>query len=413
MTHPVPLLLISDDPSAPTGLGRICRDLATRIHANLSDVYRLGVAGMGGTGSCKFGWTQYHLEGVSDWIIPSLPEIVEDFAGKERCIVLPIWDAHRLSWFSQPQRLGGESLANFPRLQRWLMKANIERWIYAPIDSSGPNDKLSFPIALTLLGFDRILAYGQFGEDVIRRTLGDAEASKRHLTNLPHGIDSSVFYERDRSKLRNNFLWLTGAQSMFVLAGTPGATTMPIQEDEILVGMVCTNQSRKDLPLSLECCSILARDRKLRIWLHTDKLEGNYSIPSLLCDYGLQDRAVISLGILTDDVMAQAYSACDLTIGPGSEGFGFPLLESQYCGTPVVTGAYAGGADIVPKEWQVSPDAFRYEGSYACKRPVYLAWKWAAVADHLIGKRCNRPGRYNWNNLWPNEWEPYFRKAAI
>ena len=37
---------------------------------------------------------------------------------------------------------------------------------------------------------------------------------------------------------------------------------------------------------------------------------------------------------------------------------------------------------------------------------------WAKKANELIGKRCNRPGEYDWNRLWPERWEPYLREAA-
>ena len=85
---PKPLLIVTDGISGPSGLARIGRYIATKTHENLSDVYRLGVAGYGGVGSRKFPFPQYHLEGVqSDWVLPSLPEIVQDFAGDERCIV--------------------------------------------------------------------------------------------------------------------------------------------------------------------------------------------------------------------------------------------------------------------------------------------------------------------------------------
>lgn len=406
------LLLISDSVSANTGLARIARDLSTRIYENLSDVYELATAGVGGCGSSKFGFPQYHLEGVqSDWVLPSLQEIVEDFAGNVRCTVMFVWDASRLGWFSQPDRLGNETLTRYPGMREWLLRANMEKWLYCPLDASGPNDKLTFPLAITLMGFDRLLAYGPFGEGVIRKTIGDEESNKRHLTNLPHGIDSEKFFELDRKLCRRLFLKHTGAQSMFNMFKQKD--TPPIAENETLIGICATNQARKDWHLGLQTCALLARDRKIRIWIHTDSLEREWSIPSLLVDYGLLGSEVISLGYLSDEKMAEAYSACDLTLGIGPEGFGFPLIESQFCGTPVVTGAYAGGGDIVPKDWQVEPlPAFKYEGSYSCARPVYNAEHWAMNAGVLIGKRCNYPGRYDWARLWPAEWEPYLREAA-
>jgi glycosyltransferase involved in cell wall biosynthesis len=352
---------------------------------------------------------------MSEWILPTLPEIVNDFAGKERCVILFIWDASRLGWFSQPERLASDSLMKFPGLKEWLLKANIEKWLYCPLDASGPNDKLTFPLALTLMGFDRLLAYGPFGEGVIRRTIGDEEADKRHVMWLPHAIDGDTFYELDRKLCRRLFLKHTGAQSMFAMLDPKNATTPPITEDETVVGICATNQSRKDFPLGLETCAILARNRKLRVWIHCDGLERNWSIPSLLVDYGLIGKELLTLGYLPDSVMAEAYSASDLTLGIGPEGFGFPAAESLACSTPVISGSYAGAADFVPEAFQVEPVAFRYEGSYSCKRPVYNATDWAEKADHVLRTASRSDtllgSRYEWKENW-KAWEAWFREAA-
>ena len=406
------LLTISDSPSSSTGLGRIHRDLTTRIHANLSDVFDLASAGYGGTGSSKFPWMQYHLEGVqSDWVLPSLPEIVQDFAGDERCIILCISDLHRWTWLSQPERLGGETLAKYPRLKHWLKHANIEKWIYVPLDSSGPNDRLSFPIALTALGFDRLLAYGEFGEALLRRSIGDEEADKRHLTHLPHGIDCDVFYEYPRNLSRKLFLQHTGAQTMLAMLGV-NPEIKPIADDEVLVGCLMTNQSRKNWPLAIEAFAILASRRPARLWIHTDELERAFSIPTLLVDYGVLEKTIISLGYLPDEKLATGYSAADLTFGTGSEGWGLPLGESLACSCPAIHGAYAGGADVVPRSMQVEPLGFFYEGSYASRRPFYRAKDWAAKAEEWVGKRASLDPKYDWVNNWKDGWEPYLREAA-
>ena len=403
-----PLLIISDAISAPTGLARIARDLSTRVHEHLGDVYRVGTAGYGGAGSRKFPFPQYHIE-KDEWIILNLPDIVKDFAGSERCKVLFIWDLHRISWFSQPEQLGSESLAKYPELKNWLLKANIEKWCYVPLDSTGPNDRLSFPIALTALGFDRLLAYGPFGESLLRRTIGDDEANKRNLTNLPHGIDLSVFYECHRKVSRNSFLHLTEALPLLAMLGR-NSIVKPIAQDEILVGCVCTNQARKNLDLACETIALLARDYKIRFWLHTDTLERAWSIPSLLIDYGILDRTLISLGFLPDYKMAAGYSACNITLGVGSEGWGLPLAESLACGTPVIHTSYAGGADIVPREMQVDPIAFYKEGSYSSMRPVYRAEDWAAKALGWTGRRASLDPKYDWKNNWIG-WEKWFREG--
>ena len=404
------LLIVSDAISGSSGLARIARDISTRIHANLSDVYDLAVAGYGGATSCKFGFHQYHLEGVqSDWVLPSLPEIVNDFAGNERCTLLFISDPSRLGWFADPERLGGETLAKYPGLKQWLLKANIARWIYAPVDASGPNDKLTLPLALTLMGFERILAYGQFGEGVIRRTIGDENANQRHLTWLPHGLDCSEFYEMPRKLSRKLFLEYTGAQTLFTMLGQK--KTDPIADDEILVGAVATNQGRKNWCLAAETIAILSKKHKVRFWIHTDNLEGGWSIPSLLADFGLLEKTVISMGLIPDAKLASAYSACDLTLGPGVEGFGFPAAESLACQTPVITGSYGGAADFVPKDMQIDPIGFYKEGSYSCMRPVYRAEDWAKKAEEWIGKRTQLDSVYDWEQNW-QAWSKYLREAA-
>jgi glycosyltransferase involved in cell wall biosynthesis len=405
------LLTISDSISASTGLARIHRDIALRTHKHLSDIYDLATFGFGSPGSTKIPIPQLVAEGVDNWVLPTLPQVCADFFGEEKGIILTILDPWRLTWLAAPRGCS-ELFTKFPGLQAWAIKRPFELWGYVAVDSSGPQDRLSFPLMKTLLGFDRLLGYTQFAEDVIRRTIGDEEADKRHLTNLPHGIESSVFYELPQKLSRKLFLEYTGAQSVFHMLKMTDHT-VPIEDGEILVGCVCTNQNRKDIALVAETIAILARNKRVRLWLHTDSLEKYWSIPNLLIDFGIIDKTVISLGQISDNRMASAYSACDVTLAPGlGEGFGLPLAESLACCTPVIHGNYAGGAEIVPRDMLVNPVVFRYEGSYASKRPVYRAEDWAAKAEEWIGKRASLDEKYDWVNNWRDGWEPYLRKAS-
>jgi glycosyltransferase involved in cell wall biosynthesis len=415
MGNPRPLLIIGDAVSSNSGLGRIGRDLATRIHEHLSDVYRVATFGSGGVGSCKLPFTQFSMENMRDWVLPSLPDVVNDFFGEERGIILFIWDLSRVSWFSQPQAFA-ELTNSFPGLQRWLSKQNYEKWIYCPIDASGPNDRLTFPLMKTLLGFDRILAYGSFGEGVIRRTIGDEQSDKRHLTNLPHGIDGEVFCPLPRNLCRKAFFQRTGAMQIV-------GDALPLQKDEVLIGIVATNQHRKDWALGLQTVSILSRTHKIRLWIHTDEMERYWSITALLIDYALIDKTVVSLGVISDEHMGAAYSACDFTLGIGPEGFGYCIHESLFCGTPCLHGDYGGAPEWILGHVQgvvtrhddepllVKPWAYRFEGVYASERPVFSPQDWAKKASELIGKRTNRNGEIDWVNLWPR-WKAYLREAA-
>ena len=415
MANPRPLLIISDSIASSSGLGRIARDLSVRIKENLSDVYRLATAGYGSPGSCKLPF-QYNLEGMRNWVLPTLPEIWDDFAGKEKGIIMFIWDPSRVSWFSDPI-LGEELLTEFPFLKPWLLNPSFERWIYAPIDASGPNDRLTFPLMRTLYGFDRILAYGQFGEDVIRRSIGEEAAAVKNLTHLPHGIDGEMFFPMNRTAARKAFFINTFAAP---LTGQPPKS---IADDEVLIGIVATNQSRKDWALGIETCALLkAAGHKVRLWIHTNKRESYWSIDSLLMDYNLVFETVVSLNQIPDERMAVAYSACDLTLGIGlGEGFGYPIMESMFCGTPCIHGDYGGAPEYLVGTIQgirineddpllVKPVAYRYEGEYSCKRPVFNAKDWADKAAAVIGNRMNHNGNIEWKALWPH-WEAWFRKG--
>lgn len=404
-TAPIPILFISDAPSAGSGLGRITGDIARRAHEHLGDVCRVAVLGYGGPGSCKLGFQQYAIEGMTDWMTPTLPQVWEDFAGEKKGICMTVWDASRLLWFSQPSRF--ELLETKPDLRRWLVDAPFKRWGYFPIDADGPNGKLSFALHQTLLGFDRLLAYGEWGQQVIERTIKEDDDGKGFdLANLSHGIDTDVFYPRLRVRCRFRFGSITGARTMIK---TPQLSS--IMADETLIGIVATNQARKDWSLGIATAAELAKIRKLRLWIHTDALERHWSIPSLLADYGLLDQTMISLGFLTDDSMAEAYTACDLTLGIGlGEGWGYPLAESLACGTPVIHGNYAGGAEIVPEAMRVEPIAYHSEGLYACVRPVFNVDHWVARAVEFLGQRATLDPRFAWSNLWPH-WETWFRSG--
>ena len=92
---------------------------------------------------------------------------------------------------------------------------------------------------------------------------------------------------------------------------------------------------------------------------------------------------------------------------------GYTIHESLFCGTPCLHVNYGGAPQwMVSPELLVEPVAYRYEGSYASKRPVCLAQDWANKANEIIGERVTHNGSIDWDILWPRWWEPYFREAA-
>lgn len=394
-----PLLLIGDAPSAQTGLGRILRDIAVRLHAHMSDTYEIATLGYGGFGSKDLPFMQYHIESMQDWFIPSLPEIWHDFAGDRKGIVFTIWDASRLLWFARPDNA---QWCPEPKMRAWLQSPPFKRWGYFPIDATGPNNRLSVMLRECLLGYDRILAYSSWAENIIRNTITPDVASKTGLTAIPHGIDTAVFKPQRVSRdLFHEELGFNGPE---------------IYPEEKIIGIVATNQARKDYGLAIQAVAELAKDTPLRLYIQTDILERYWSIPALLMDYGLIPQTIVNSNPISDAMMARIYSLCDLTLGIGAgEGFGYPIFESLACGTPVLTGNYGGHAEWMKNGHThslVNPHAYRMEGLYNCDRPVYEPKTWSYYMSKMIrGVKTGKsllPTELDWNNLWPTMWQKWF-----
>jgi glycosyltransferase involved in cell wall biosynthesis len=392
-----PILLPSDAPTAGSGLGRIAGDLARRIAENMQDTFRVATFGYGGVVSRHLPYHQYIMEGSQDFVCPTLPEVWDDWAGDEKGVCLTINDLSRLGWLLRP-----EKQCENPILREFLLKKPFKVWTYLPTDAGGPNDKLTFPLQQILKGSDRILAYGKWGAEIVDRTMGLPDGTTQFL---PHGIDTEVFYERDRAWSRKTFVSYTKACTLM------GNLADRVKSDEVLISIVATNQARKDFALGIETVALLSKTHNVRLWVKTDVAERHWSIPALLLDFGVADRAMITIGDLTDDELARAYSASDLVLGIAPEGFGYVHVESLSCGTPCIVGSYGGGAELVPSEMRVNPVAFRYESIWSCKRPVYNPLDWTIKANEWIGRRATMDSRYDWKVNWIG-WDKWLREGV-
>ena len=400
MSAPIPLLLISDAPTSGTGLGRITHDLAVRIAEHLPDVFRVATCGYGGLPSRLLPFPQYPWLSNSEWVIHELPEIWKDFAGNEKGVVMSIWDASRMLWFSRPENCPDD------RLKRFLNSHPFQKWGYFPMDATGPHNRLTSILGHIIGGYDRVLAYSKWAEDILRRTLTPEECLDNELTNLPHGIDTSAFKPQHRATARHGFGERIGAR-------TKKGKWLAIPDDALMIGIVGTNQARKDYGLAISTIAELARERTVSVWIHLDILERHWSLPALLNDFSLWDKTVITSIPLTDEQMSWCYSACDVTLGIGTgEGFGYPIFESLACGTPCIHGNDGGAAEHLPGEMLVDPVATRLEGPYCCQRSVYNPVDWVNQVWALPKKTGDSllPAHLDWNNNWPR-WEEWFRKG--
>jgi glycosyltransferase involved in cell wall biosynthesis len=389
---PKPLLLLSDSPTSPTGLGRITRELAIRIHGNMQDVFRVATFGVGGTSSRNLPFQQYGMQVSGNMVVPELPKVWKDFAGDEEGVLLTIWNPSWLWWIAEPQKLPAGPLRDF------MEGGHFKKWAYLPIDGDTVAGRLPQSLGNIMQRFDRILAYTEYGAKVVDTTINPKDPT----LHLPHGLDTSVFYPRPREEARRTFVQR--------VVSLPGSAIHP---KIFMVGVVATNSARKDWYLAFETCAeLLKRGVNVGLWVHTDAYQKTWDLPMLADEFGMKHRTMWTNHELSDDEMAWAYSAMDVTLGIGSEGWGYPLAESLACGVSVVHMDYAGGSEIVPKSFQVKASGYRGDGFYGVKRPVFKASDWADVAmkGSAHGLSLMSP-RIEWKNAWPL-WDKWLREGV-
>jgi glycosyltransferase involved in cell wall biosynthesis len=381
----IPILILSDSPSCTSGLGRISGAIATQIHAKMSDVFEVACIGYGGPGSSKNAFKEYHIHSVDNWLVPELPLVWEDFVGTQEGVLLTIWDASRVAWLADSAQCGMPHVRKF--LEEREVLGKMRKWIYTPVDAEGPNGGLSVRLKQTLKGFERVLNYTKWSAGITG-----------YPDHLPHGIDTSVFKPKDKE-------W---AKAEFRRSGFNGLT-----KDSFLIGIVATNQARKDWALGMQTARlVLESGRDVRLWCHTDDISRYWDLAALVMDYELEGRVVITRANFTDEQMNGMYSACDVTLGIGmGEGFGFPIFESLASGTPCIHPNYGGAAEYMPKHMLVEPVGWRWEGAYCCKRPVMKAEDFAAAAIYAAGRTAKLPGDLDWVELW-SEWEKWLREGV-
>lgn len=382
-----PLLLISDSPGQPTGLARLCRDLATLTSA--MPEFRVAVLGRTpytGIDSRHFPWKSYPFPEAGQWGQDYILPAWKDFAGTDAGIIMSLWDLSRMLWFTSPRGMKED-------LERFLGPGrNYAKWAYVPVDATGP-DEHGLPVGMVeaARGYERMCAASEWGANVIRR--------HRPCNWVPHGLDMAKF------------------------SIGPRRGTLDWPEDQITCGVVMANQSRKDWPVAFECARILKSDlgNRFKLWAHTDVMIGYWNLYALATDYGVGDSIEVTLD-LTDEQLAQRYSACEATILPtGGEGFGYPIAESLACGTACITTDYAAGQELVDEDCRVGAVAYRVDTQHDVRRAVLSGWGFASRVkaqierkqedwDYRAQELRHKVEHLDWKNL-KYVWERWFREG--
>jgi len=389
----IPIIIFGDGPTTHTGLGRIATDLARLLHAHREqlgiDVYQVGwsptpppdglpvIAGTQGWSHGGCDWPVWLFYDLRTWGREALTTFYAFHIGLDtRAVVLTVWDPARCYDLFAPVADGV-----YPVLP-------AEYWGYFPIDGHNHQGAFGGPAAEAVRAYTRVLAYTRYGAGVLKRIV-------KTVDHLPHGIHTGIFHPSATSPLATKVREKIG--------GAP------------LVGVVATNTTRKDWGMVFQA---LWRMRQytpdVHLWAHVDELVTEaWSIPQLAEDYSFTAANLsLTTGAHTDEELASLYAQCAVTIAPGrGEGFGFPIVESQACGTPVIHCDYAGGAEFTPKQLRIDPLCYHAVGPYAIERPILDPMTVAVVAEQYLTKDDPAPwatgvAHLDWTVLWP-QWQQW------
>ena len=290
---------------------------------------------------------------------------------EHKVIILTVWDPARCyavaSWCRPltekhqvpAAMIGGEKGVS-----------QLDLWGYFAVDGANWKGTFAGPAGQAVGLYDRVLAYGEYG----RKILQPIAKPGVEVKVLPHilGSEFHLLSEGDKTGEVDHGLNL--------------------EDVTTTIGCVATNQPRKDLGLFFEAAALVAEDVPINLWLHTDVLYRHWAIPELAETYGFNNTRLLVTTYLEPHKMNWMYNQCTLTVAPGlGEGFGYPIIESLACGAPVIHGNYGGGKELLPDLlWSIDPVAYRTEGTYALRRPVFDPNSLAAAIHAVLIDLPNR-----------------------
>lgn len=190
---------------------------------------------------------------------------------------------------------------------------------YAAVDGE---ESVTGSIAAELGRADLVVAFGQFGREILQRRMA------RRVEVIPHGVDGAVFHRVDRRAARAELFG-------------------PDLADAFLVLNANRNQPFKRIDITMEAFALFARDKpeQVRLCLHMATRAAGPGEVTLADRFGIRDRLLLTVRSerhpsFSDERLNLLYNACDIGLNT-SEREGWGLVAFEHAAT--------GAAQIVPR----------------------------------------------------------------
>lgn len=157
------------------------------------------------------------------------------------------------------------------------------------------------------------------------------DAGIKCTETIYHGVDPSIYYPRDKAKMKEKF---------------------GLDTDTFLVLMVQDNTRRKNIPNQIQAFLNFRAATGARTHLQgiiPDMQEHReWQLEDLTRQLGIDDRCFSHTYDLPEETLAEIYSAADVLLQcPYSEGFGLPIIEAGACGTPTIATNFGSMTEIL------------------------------------------------------------------
>ena len=323
MSEKKKILVISDHPMAPSGVGTQTKYFIEALLA--TGRYKFICLG----GAMKHeDYTPQKVEGFGDdWII----QPVNGYGDQQIIRSALAQEKPDLVWFMTD-----------PRFYGWLWDMENEirpncPMMYYHVWDNYPPPKFNRPWYLST---DVIVSISKVTHDIVSKVTPEVE---NHY--LPHAVNSSIFRKIDREDIEN-----FGKEHF-------GDNYDP---ERVVFFWNNRNARRKMSGSVLAWFNEFAEEvgpEKVQLIMHTDPNDQHgQNLASIISDYGMGDdnRVILSTQKVPPEILSILYNLADCTVNiSDAEGFGLATLESLSCETRIIVSMTGGLQEQVTdgKQW--------------------------------------------------------------